>query len=230
MSDQDMKMQFADPDWQPASSRPGRSPGEPALAVPVEIKHAPDPRKPTDQSGSVDTRNSDKAGAYADYSQGYQAASSNDHHSEQPATHIWTPGPGQTPPRTIQSTSADSSSGTGQIQQMHQMHQMHQKQPSAPLRLKSRRQRQLPALFARVALLVIWFTTPLVDRAFHGGWIVPLLGILFLPLTALTYTVVFALAGSVTGLGWLWVAGALLLDLASYGGQSSKPGLNKKGN
>ena len=216
MSDQDMKMQFADPDWQPVSSRPGRSPGEPALAVPIEIKNAPDPRKPTDQSGSVDTRNSDKGGAYADYSQGYQAASSNDPHSEQQATHSWTSGPGQTSPGTVQSTGADSSSGTGQIQQIHQ------KQPSAPSRLKSRRQRQLPALFARVALLVIWFTTPLVDRAFHGGWIVPLLGVLFLPLTALTYTVVFALAGSVTGLGWLWVAGALLLDLASYSGQSSK--------
>ncbi len=50
----------------------------------------------------------------------------------------------------------------------------------------------------------------------------PLLGVLFLPLTALTYTVVSALAGSVTGLGWLWVAGALLLDLARYGGQTSK--------
>ncbi len=51
---------------------------------------------------------------------------------------------------------------------------------------------------------------------------VPLLGVLFLPLTALTYTVVSALAGGVTGLGWLWVAGALLLDLARYGGQTSK--------
>jgi hypothetical protein len=216
MSDQDMKMQFADPDWQPASSRQGRSPREQSLSVPVEIINAPDPRKPTDQSGSVDTRTGDKTGASGDYSQGYRAASSNDHHDEQPAMRIWTPGPGQTPPLTIQSTSADSSSGTGQIQQMHQ------KQPPAPLRLKSRRQRLLLALFARVALLVIWFTTPLVNRAFHGGWIVPLLGVLFLPLTALTYTVVSTLAGSVTGLGWLWVAGALLLDLAGHSGQTSK--------
>ncbi len=216
MSDQDMEMQFADPDWQPASSRQGRSPGEQALAVPVEIKNAPAPRKPTDQSGSVDTGNRDKAGAYGDYSQGYQAASSNDQHYEAPAMRIWTPGPGQTPPWTIQSTSADSSSGTGQIQQMHQ------KQLPAPVRLKSRRRRGLLVLVARVALVVIWFTTPLVTRAFHGGWIVPLLGVLFLPLTVLTYTVVSALAGSVTGLGWLWVAGALLLDLASYGGQTSK--------
>ena len=180
MSDQDMEMQFADPDWQPASSPPGRSPHEQALSVLVEIKHAPDPSPQAD---------------------------------EQPAMRIWTPGPGQTPPWTIQSTSADSVSGTGQIQQM---------QPPAPVRLKSRRRRWLLPLVARVALVVIWFTTPLVNRAFHGGWIVPLLGVLFLPVTALTYTVVSTLAGGVTGLGWLWVAGALLLDLASHGGQTSK--------
>ncbi len=122
---------------------------------------------------------------------------------EQPTTRIWTPGPGKTPPWPIQSTSADFISGTGQIQQMHQ------KQPPAPSRPRSRR-RPL-ALLARVALVAIWFTTPLISRAFHGGWVVPLLGVLFLPLTALTYTVVSALAGGVTGLGWLWVIGALLL-------------------
>src|SRR5437764_12390529 len=123
MSHQDMEMQFADPDWQPASSRPGRSPGEQALAV-----------------------------------------------------------------------RAAASSGTGQRQQLHQP-------PPAPVRLTSRRQRWLLGLLTRVALVVIWFTTPLVTRAFHGGWIVPLLGVFFLPVTALTYTIVFALAGSVCGLG-----------------------------
>jgi len=181
MSYQDMEMQFADPDWQPASARPGRSPSEPALALPVEITHAPDP--------------------------GHQA-------DEQPNMRLWTPGPAQTPPRTIQPTSADASSRTGQRQHLHQ--------PSAPVRPTSRRQRWLLGLLARVALVVIWVTTPLVTRAFHGGWIVPLLGVFFLPVTALTYTVVSALAGSVTGLGWLWVAGALLLDLASHSGQRNK--------
>lgn len=27
------------------------------------------------------------------------------------------------------------------------------------------------ALFARLALLVVWLSTPLVHRAFHGGWL-----------------------------------------------------------
>lgn len=96
----------------------------------------------------------------------------------------------------------------------------------------------LVALFARVALLVVWLTTPLVNRAFHGGWILPLLGILLLPITTLSYVLVYSIAGSVTGWGWLWVALAFLLDLgansaparsatrarSTRGGGSSQPG------
>lgn len=96
----------------------------------------------------------------------------------------------------------------------------------------------LVALFARVALLVVWLTTPLVNRAFHGGWILPLLGILLLPITTLSYVLVYSIAGSVTRWGWLWVALAFLLDLAANsaparsatrarstrGGGSSQPG------
>jgi len=96
----------------------------------------------------------------------------------------------------------------------------------------------LGALFARVALLVVWLSTPLVNRAFHGGWILPLLGILFLPITTLTYVLVSYISGSVTGWGWLWVVLALLLDLAAHsfparqaararstrGGSPSQPG------
>jgi len=76
------------------------------------------------------------------------------------------------------------------------------------------------ALFARLALLVVWLSTPLVNRAFHGGWILPLLGILLLPITTLTYVLVYSIAGSVSGWGWLWIALAFLLDL----GANSAPG------
>lgn len=71
------------------------------------------------------------------------------------------------------------------------------------------------ALFARLALLVVWLSTPLVQRAFHGGWILPLLGLLLLPITTLTYVLIYYIDGSVTGWGWLWVALAVLLDLAA---------------
>jgi hypothetical protein len=72
------------------------------------------------------------------------------------------------------------------------------------------------ALFARVALLVVWLSTPLVDRAFHGGWLLPLLGIIFLPITTLAYVLVYYISGSVTGWGWLWVVLAFLLDLGAH--------------
>jgi hypothetical protein len=74
----------------------------------------------------------------------------------------------------------------------------------------------LIALFSRIALLCVWIWTPLVARAFHGGWLLPLLGIILLPITTLVYVLVYYLSGSVTGWGWLWVALALLLDLAAH--------------
>ncbi len=73
----------------------------------------------------------------------------------------------------------------------------------------------LVALFARVALLVVWLSTSLVNSAFYGGWLLPLLGILLLPITTLTYVLVYYVAGSVSGWGWLLIALAILLDLAA---------------
>jgi hypothetical protein len=72
------------------------------------------------------------------------------------------------------------------------------------------------ALFARLALLVVWVSTPLVDRAFHWGWLLPLLGIIFLPITTLVYVLVYYISGGVTGWGWLWVVLAFLLDLGTH--------------
>ncbi len=75
----------------------------------------------------------------------------------------------------------------------------------------------LLALLARIGLLVVWLQTPLVKNGFHGGWILPLLGIIFLPLTTLAYVVVYALGnGSVTGAAWLWVVLGLLFDLGLH--------------
>jgi hypothetical protein len=75
----------------------------------------------------------------------------------------------------------------------------------------------LIALFARLALLVVWVSTSLVNHAFHGGWILPLLGIILLPITTLSYVLVYYISGSVTGWGWLWVVLACLVDLAASG-------------
>ena len=74
----------------------------------------------------------------------------------------------------------------------------------------------LIALFARVALLVVWITTTMVHRAFQGGWLLPLLGILFLPITTLVYVLVYSISGGVTGWGWFWVILAFILDLGAH--------------
>jgi hypothetical protein len=74
-----------------------------------------------------------------------------------------------------------------------------------------------PALLARVALLLVWVETPLVSRAFQGGWLLPLLGIIFLPVTALAYAVVYALGNGVTGSAWLWIVLAVLFDFGMHG-------------
>ena len=76
----------------------------------------------------------------------------------------------------------------------------------------------LLALLARIGLLVVWVQTPLVKNGFHDGWILPLLGILFLPIATLSYVVVYALGnGTVTGAAWLWVVLGLLFDLGIHG-------------
>ncbi len=72
------------------------------------------------------------------------------------------------------------------------------------------------AAFPRLALLFVWLFTPLVKTAFHGGFLLPLLGIIFLPFTTLIYVLVYSPVYGVTGWGWLWVILAFLLDLGSY--------------
>ncbi len=72
------------------------------------------------------------------------------------------------------------------------------------------------AVLARIALLGVWIWTPLVNRAFQGNLLLPVLGILFLPLTCLVYVLVYIPDIGVTGWSWLWVGLALLFDLASH--------------
>ena len=72
------------------------------------------------------------------------------------------------------------------------------------------------ALLARLALLIMWVSTSLVSRAFQGGWLLPLLGLLFLPLTTLVYVFISALYGDVSGWSWFWVVLAVLLDLSAH--------------
>ncbi len=72
------------------------------------------------------------------------------------------------------------------------------------------------AAFPRLALLFVWLFTSLVRTAFHGGFLLPLLGIIFLPFTTLIYVLVYNPVFGVTGWGWFWVILGFLIDLGSY--------------
>jgi hypothetical protein len=71
----------------------------------------------------------------------------------------------------------------------------------------------LAASFPRVALLVLWLFTPLVDRAFNT-FVGPLLGLAFLPFTTIMYVLVWP----AIGWGWFWIGIGLLLDISTYAG------------
>jgi hypothetical protein len=70
--------------------------------------------------------------------------------------------------------------------------------------------------FPRIALVALWIFTNDVDRAFDS-FIVPFLGLLFLPLTTLVYALAWSPVGGVEGFEWFFVGLAFVLDLGSYG-------------
>ncbi len=68
----------------------------------------------------------------------------------------------------------------------------------------------------RLALVLVWIFTPLVTRAFMGSFILPLLGLLFLPFTTLAYVLVWTPVG-LSPWGWLLLIFAFIVDIGSYG-------------
>jgi CDP-diglyceride synthetase len=74
----------------------------------------------------------------------------------------------------------------------------------------------LAAISPRLALVLVWIFTNLVDQAFTG-FLLPLLGLIFLPFTTLLYVLAYQPVVGVTGWGWVLVFLGLLFDLGSYG-------------
>jgi hypothetical protein len=76
----------------------------------------------------------------------------------------------------------------------------------------------LGAFFPRVALALIWLFGDVVQRAFEGNWVIPLLGLILLPYTTLTYVLMWWWWGPVEGFMWFFVVLAFFIDLGSYAG------------
>jgi len=68
----------------------------------------------------------------------------------------------------------------------------------------------------RLAIAVMVLFTNLVGRAFDGGWILPLVGFLFLPWSTLAYTLLYISGHRVAGFEWVVVAFAFFLDLGAW--------------
>jgi hypothetical protein len=74
----------------------------------------------------------------------------------------------------------------------------------------------LVASFApRVALVFLWIFSNLVDRAF-SGFVIPLLGLVFLPYTTLFYVLAWSPVGGVHGWGWFFVTIGVIFDLGHW--------------
>ena len=71
----------------------------------------------------------------------------------------------------------------------------------------------MTAAFApRLVLLIMWLVGPRVNAAFDN-FIVPLLGLIFLPYTTIMYVLVFTFGVGVTGWDWIWVLLGVALDV-----------------
>ena len=83
----------------------------------------------------------------------------------------------------------------------------------------------LLALFAlfvpRVVLVLVWLFSDYLGRA-YDGFIVPLLGFFFLPLTTLAYAWAINANGSVSGIYLVVVVVAVLVDLGILGNGGHK--------
>ena len=69
----------------------------------------------------------------------------------------------------------------------------------------------------RLALLFMWLFTERISLAFNNN-IVPLLGLIFLPLTTFAYVVLWDPLEGLTSLAWVAVIVALIIDLAINAG------------
>jgi hypothetical protein len=72
-------------------------------------------------------------------------------------------------------------------------------------------------LFPRLALFIVWVARPALVAAAFSTWLVPLLGIIFLPFATLMYVILYTPGYGLAAWGWFWVVLAGIFDLAHLG-------------
>jgi hypothetical protein len=75
----------------------------------------------------------------------------------------------------------------------------------------------MAAFFPRFALFLVWIVRPgRVDAAFDT-FVLPLIGIVFLPFATLMYVLFYTPGVGLSGWEWFWVAVCALFDVAHVG-------------
>ncbi|MFA5078604.1 MAG: hypothetical protein WC541_03860 [Dehalococcoidia bacterium] len=70
----------------------------------------------------------------------------------------------------------------------------------------------------RFALVCMWLFSDMITRVFGANFIIPLLGIIFLPYTALFYVIVYLYMGMSNPFAWALVILGFIIDISAYGG------------
>jgi hypothetical protein len=73
-------------------------------------------------------------------------------------------------------------------------------------------------LFPRIAMVLMWFSSTYLQRAFHGALLLPVLGFIFLPLTTIVYAWEINSRMPTAGINLLWLLLAVIIDLGGLGG------------
>ena len=77
-------------------------------------------------------------------------------------------------------------------------------------------------IFPRLALFILWIARPArIDAAFDT-FLLPLLGIIFLPFATLIYVLLYTTGRGLTGWDWFWVAVAGLFDIGHWAAGASQ--------
>ena len=71
------------------------------------------------------------------------------------------------------------------------------------------------SIVPRITIVFLWIFTDLVSEAFNG-FILPLLGTIFLPFTTLAYVVFYWLAEGDITWGWVIIFLAVFVDIGNY--------------
>jgi hypothetical protein len=80
----------------------------------------------------------------------------------------------------------------------------------------------LGGVFPRLALFIVWVARPARVDAAVDTFLLPLLGIVFLPFATLMYVLLSTPGRGLTGWDWFWVVGAGLLDIGHWAASATQ--------